>query len=243
MMDVDSELKKIAKAEKTDISYYKVGNNNDTFVVSFASLNPTHCGFERKNSLLNFSKDCPIDILYIRDRQNWYMGSLKGIGEKIEDTINFLKTECKNYKKVIMVGGSQGGFASILFSSILKTSACIAIEPQTDLHICYKYKPKGRNWAKVSKLESWKKYANLKPHINNETKYYVLPGTKKLNSRMRGLLLLNTVEHGIHQFDNISMFSNVNKIENKNKLNHGEIVIEKLRDILYEQRTNKKDTR
>lgn len=232
MPSIDSELKKIAEAETTDSSYYKIKSNSDTLIVSFASLNPNHTGFERKTSLLNFSQEFPIDILYFRDFKNWYIGSLKGIGETIEDTIGFLETECKNYKKVIMVGGSQGGYASILYSSILKTNACISLIPQTNLHICYEYRPKGRNWRKLSKLESWKKYANLKPHINKETKYYVLPGIEKLNPRMRGLHLLNTVEHGIHQFDNISMFSNVNKIENENQLSPGEIVIEKLRDIL-----------
>tara|TARA_B110000444_G_C18840828_1_gene598828 strand:- start:2492 stop:3187 length:696 start_codon:yes stop_codon:yes gene_type:complete len=227
-----SELQKIAEAEATDISYCWVKQNSEILIVSFASLNPKNTGFERKTSLLNFSQECPIDILYIRDRKNWYIGPLKGIGEKIEDTIGFLETECRNYKKVIMVGGSQGGYASILFSSILKTFACISIIPQTNLHICYKYKPKGRNWRKLSKLKSWKKYADLKQHINKETKYYVHQSKHKLNPRMRGQTLLNTVEHGIHQFDNISMFSNVNKIENENQLSPGEIVIEKLRDIL-----------
>ena len=168
----------------------------------------------------------------MRDRKHWYIGPLNGIGETIEDTIGFLETECRKYKKVVMVGGSQGGYASILFSSILKTFGCISTIPQTNLHICYKYKPKGRNWRKVSKLESWKKYADINPYINNETKYYILPGNGKLNSRMRGRKLLNTVEHGVHQFDNISMFSNVNKIENENELSHGELVIQKLRDIL-----------
>ena len=229
---IKTNLEQIESVEKTDISYCRVKTNSETLIVSFASLNPTHTGFERKSSLLDFSQECPIDILYLRDQKNWYIGSLKGIGETIEDTTEFLETECKKYKKVVMVGGSQGGYASILFSSILKTFACIAIIPLTNLHICYEYRPKGRNWKKLSKLESWKKYADLKPHINNETKYYALPGTHRLNSRMRGMKLLNTVEHGIHQFDNISMFSNVNSIENKNELRHGELVIEKLRDIL-----------
>ena len=229
---VKMNLEQIELVEKTDISYCRIKTNSETLIVSFTSLNPTHRGFERKSSLLNLSRECPIDILYMRDRKHWYIGPLNGIGETIEDTIRFLETECRKYKKVVMVGGSQGGYASILFSSILKTFGCISIIPQTNLHICYKYKPKGRNWRKVSKLESWKKYADLNPYINNETKYYILPGDGKLNSRMRGLRLLNTVEHGIHHFDNISMFLNVNKIENENELSHGEIVIEKLRDIL-----------
>ena len=63
---IKNKLEQITSDEKTDISYYRVVQNSDTLVVSFASLNHNQLtGFERKSSLLNFSKDCPIDILYI----------------------------------------------------------------------------------------------------------------------------------------------------------------------------------
>ena len=72
----------INEQETTDISYVKVGSGNKKLIVSFGSNG--HDGFERKTSLmkLRFEKN-NFDVLYLRNRHQWYIGGLKGIGKNI----------------------------------------------------------------------------------------------------------------------------------------------------------------
>ena len=64
------------------------------------------------------------------------MGGFNGIGKNINCTIAFLKTEFATYNKVLCIGGSAGGYASILFGSLLKVNKVIGVIPQTDLQYC-----------------------------------------------------------------------------------------------------------
>ena len=68
------------------------------------------------------------DVLYLRNQNKWYLGGLNGIGKNINHTIAFLKKEFAKYDKVICIGNSAGGYASLLFGSLLKVNKVIAIE-------------------------------------------------------------------------------------------------------------------
>ena len=91
--------------------------------------------FQRKTSLLELrEKRNDFDVLYLRNRGKWNIGGLKGIGKNINHTIAFLKKEFAKYDKVICVGGSAGGYASLLFGSLLQVDSVVAMDAQTDLN-------------------------------------------------------------------------------------------------------------
>lgn len=225
-MDIEKELQILKESELQNKSFEFIKNNSDVLFISFASLDTNHTGFERKRSLLKLSKETPIDILYLRDRKNWYIGGIDGIGNTIEDTIDFIGNIAKNYRKVITIGGSQGGFASILFASIHNFFASVAIIPQTDLHYCHNHRPKGRNWRYLSKLESWKKYGNLKYLINDKTLYFVHQSKKWLKPKLGKWEKLNVIEHGMYHYENIQDFKNVKYIDNDDNIDHGTLSLQ-----------------
>ena len=71
--------------------------------------------------------------------------------------MSYLKNEIKNYKNVIFIGSSSGGYAAILFGSLLNVTSVLAFIPQTIL----------RNTNRDEK------YRDLNKIINETTKYYV----------------------------------------------------------------------
>jgi hypothetical protein len=73
--------------------------------------------------------------IFIRDiRKQWYIG---GINSKLNSPlklVEFLKSETTDYK-VYTIGSSAGGFAAILFGSLLKVNRVYAFNSQLNLRV------------------------------------------------------------------------------------------------------------
>lgn len=88
-----------------------------------------------------------------------YHSGIKGISTNIETTAEFLQKEIAPYKKVIFMGASSGGYAAILFGSLLNVHAVIAFIPQTVIRSNHpKHDPA---------------YKDIAPFINNTTHYFM----------------------------------------------------------------------
>lgn len=100
------------------------------------------------------------DKLYCRDEKvKWYNHGLTGLTSNIDETTEFLRHKIEGYRYVIFVGASMGGYAAILFGSILNVDAVVAFRPQTFIKNCIAdYDPK---------------YEDVLPYINEITKYYI----------------------------------------------------------------------
>ena len=227
----------INEQEASNISFCKIGEDSNNLVVSFGSAN--HGGFDRKGSLINLKYDNNnFDILYLRDMNyfttgrgrnrkerlvgRWYLGGLKGIGKNINHTLSFLKKQINNYDNVIFTGISMGGYASILFGSLLKINHVIAVNPQTDLEYIFKnvYKDKRHQLTQLKKRKkqcskTWNKYCNLKSYLDDSVKYHLsflddkkYHGNKALDGYF-GLIM-----HSSHHLKNIIAFDTVNVLKN-----------------------------
>jgi hypothetical protein len=171
-MDEKGAVNKIEEIEETESAFIKIGNGASTLVVSFAGNH--HGGFARKTSLLELrNKRNDFDIisfLYMRNQGEWYLGGLNGIGETIEDTVAFLKKEFEKYDKVICIGSSAGGYASLLFGNLLDVNTTISSEPQVNLKHCPQCLPN-----EVLKLDAYEKWGDLTNIINSTTHHYIDP--------------------------------------------------------------------
>jgi len=106
-------------------------NNKKHLLVSFGGIRqglgiPV---FEFFNSLVTM--DC--DKIFFRDyEQAWYHKGVDSEIDSIDKILIFLKKIIKEeeYKKVCFLGNSMGGFAAILFGSILNVDKIIAFAPQ-----------------------------------------------------------------------------------------------------------------
>jgi hypothetical protein len=184
------------KTISTQEYYYKKEViNSDTLIISFAS-HDKKIGiikiFEFSNFLeKNFGN---ISSYFFIDKYiNSYHNGIYGITSNIDETVEYLKTVINPYKNIICIGTSAGGYAAILFGSLLNITSVIAFIPQT---------------IRFSKNVD-EKYRDIAPYINSSTKYYLYGDSRIVN--------INDC-HNINQCERISCHKNVNIIK-KNKIN------------------------
>ena len=152
-------------------SELKILKNSDTIIISFGGNAQQFLQilpFEFLNFLNKHFEDFD-KYFYIDKNKAHYHKGIEGISNNINETTEYLKNIINKYKKVIFLGTSAGGYAAILFGSLLKVNTVAAFMPQTILEKEEKYD---------------EKYLNLKKFINKETKYFIygnLSSTDKLH--------------------------------------------------------------
>lgn len=160
--------------------YYFENNNSETLLLSFA-------GMGWKDSLptfifYNFLKEYKtIDKLFLRDVTcRYYITGLRNTTQNFKSTIDFLDTFIKTgkYKKVIAFGCSAGGYAAILYGTILKINKVLSFSPQTvltekkEILIGDKYNaPKTCKWLSTlnKNNEEYQKALDLKNYLPFDT--------------------------------------------------------------------------
>ncbi len=114
---------------------YQHEPKSSTIILSFAGHGLKFGGIPRPEFRNFLSKHFPgIDVLLLVDYNcRCYHQGLKGLTSNVDETANYIQNIIIGYKKVVFVGVSAGGYASILFGSLLKVNDVIAITPQTKL--------------------------------------------------------------------------------------------------------------
>lgn len=174
-------------------SEYKIINKNKNLIICFGGMALQFGGvlpFEFLNYLSSiYQHTCDL-IFYIDRHQCCYHKGIKDITTNIDDTVIYLNNIIKNgnYKKIIFMGVSAGGYAAILFGSLCNVSHVISFIPHT-----------------IIKNAIDKNYTNLKNIINKNTNYILYGDTsiKNINAN-----------HHISHCENISCFTNIKIIKN-----------------------------
>lgn len=148
-------------------------NKNDILIVSFGAMGRTPASPDNLNddSFFDFFHFLPdnfknVDLHFYADLDQYcYHKGIRGISNNIEGTIKYLREKINNqYKKVIFMGLSGGGYAAILFGSILNINHVVAFFPLTQL---VEKRPEYDN-----------KYIDLLPYINKTTHYHLFGVSK-----------------------------------------------------------------
>jgi hypothetical protein len=153
-------------------------NNNDVLIVSFGSMgrrpsvdnlndNKLFDYFDFFNFLPDNFKN--VDLHYYGDLDQYcYHKGIRGISDNIENTVTYLREKINNrYIKVIFMGLSAGGYAAILFGSILNVDHIVAFYPITQL---------------VENRPNYEeKYKDVLPYINKITHYHLFGVSKSCN--------------------------------------------------------------
>ena len=179
------------------------GINKDIIIISFSGQGSgmgTIPQFEFVNFLNKYFNEIEKHF-YLDVYNKWYHKGIDGISNNIEETLNYLKLQIKPFKKVIFIGSSAGGYASILFGSLLNIDKVIAFKPQTILNKEYYYIDDNNIGLYNNKNGFNYKYINLKNIINNNTLYYIFGDTNILFDE-------DHLHHIIH-CENININSNV----------------------------------
>ena len=180
------------------MSELEIINGNKYLICCFGGIGLKMGGilpFEFLNYLSLIYKDKCDLLFYIDKHQCLYHKGIDGITSNIEETINYLNNKINNqinkYEKVIFMGTSAGGYASILFGSLCNVNTVISFIPQTKLN-----KPVD------------KKYTDITEKINNTTNY-ILFGDSSIKN-------INDCHH-ISHCERLKMFTNVT-IHKKDKI-------------------------
>lgn len=99
---------------------------------------------------------------YLDDKKCWYHQGIAGLSTNIPETVAYLASVIRPYTDVTFLGSSAGGYAALLFGSLLNVTRVIAFKPQTNLHYL---RPMG--------VDMDTPYADLRPYLNTTTLYYL----------------------------------------------------------------------
>ena len=134
-------------------------NKYTTLIVAFSGYSQMLGGiqpFEFMNFLKSNFTNC--DLLFVKDSySSAYHKGIKGISTDIPSTKEYLKNKIKGHTSVLFLGISGGGYASLLFGSLLSIHTVIAFIPPTVLY----------------KDDKDPEYSDIKKHINNVTLYFL----------------------------------------------------------------------
>jgi hypothetical protein len=165
-----------------------MGEDPDTLLVSFSGHDLRFYTGLPQFEFVNFFQKHFNNItrhFYIDKNKNSYHQGINGITTNVEETVEYLKNEIRDYKNVIFVGSSAGGYAAILFGSLLNITSVLAFIPQT---------------IRLDKNID-EKYRDITPFINDTTKYY-LYGDLSINreSHCHHILHCDRVSHHANVF-------------------------------------------
>ncbi len=107
----------------------------------------------------NASKILDDNKIFIRDlSQCWYQDGLPSVGKDIYSIARYLEGQIKKIgpEKVYFVGNSMGGYAAILFATLIGCGEVIAFAPQTFISLFLRNKFKDNRWKKQI-LNTYKK--------------------------------------------------------------------------------------
>lgn len=114
--------------------------------------------FEFKNFL---EQEFPsYDKIFCRDEKvKWYNHGLTDYTSDVRQTLSFLNNKINGYDEVVFIGASMGGYAAILFGSLLNVKTVIAFRPQTIIS---------------SLIDDYEQdFVDVKPFINKQTRYFI----------------------------------------------------------------------
>ena len=151
---------------------FKQGNsgNKDIAVITFGGCAAKFGGILPFEFVGIISKNYPeIDtFFYVDQNMVWYNKGLKGLTSNVEETAERIKSKVSDYRKVVCIGNSAGGYGSLLFSSLIEADVCLSFNPQTDLNHVQEHLPKSYTY---DRLED--KYRDIIPHLNSKTDYQI----------------------------------------------------------------------
>lgn len=198
-------------------------NNSNTLLVTFGGIKkgvgiPI---FEFRRILNEF----PCDKLFLRDlHQTWYH---KGLNSEInsissiEDYLEILITS-RDYKNVVFLGNSMGGYAAILLGTLLNVNQIIAFSPQSFVDKFNRFLHRDKRWAQQIKSLH---------NLNNVNKKHL--DLKYLLNKHKGSVVPTDIYYStLHKLDRkhaerLGQFKNIRLIPYKN---NGHNLVKQLRD-------------
>jgi hypothetical protein len=149
-----------------EFEYTDKGTN--TLSIGFAGFYDTNPRFD-----WNILKRYETDVLLIKDvKMAWYLLGIDGISNNVDETVVFIRKYTYKYKKLMFFGSSMGGYAAILYGSLVNHNdkTINAFSPQVDIRPDIKDDRYSNQWTVRAVREK------VHPYINDNDKRYMFLG-------------------------------------------------------------------
>jgi len=88
--------------------------------------------------LVELAKELNSDLLLLKDlAQNWFLLGINETTNNVETSVTALVGIVKEYDKVFVTGLSLGGYAAVLYGSLINSTAVVAFSPQTSFDFSF----------------------------------------------------------------------------------------------------------
>lgn len=163
------------ESKSADIDIFRTETQTNTLVISFGGVNGR---FEFYGSLSKLN----VDFILIREpSKRWYQHGLQDIKGGFQGFIKYLSELIAEHedKKLVVVGASAGGYAAILFGSLLNADQIISYGPQTYISDELRGPLNERRWWPELKNITELHYGDLLPVVSNnlESKIHIFFGS------------------------------------------------------------------
>jgi predicted esterase YcpF (UPF0227 family) len=119
------------------------------------------------------------DKIFLRDfNQSWYQKGVDSELNHVDKVLNYLRKiiDKNEYKNICFLGNSMGGYASILFGTILNVDTVISFAPQTFINRINRFMKKDKRWShEINLIYNYdlkrKEYFDLKKYLKKNNAY------------------------------------------------------------------------
>jgi hypothetical protein len=118
-----------------------------TMLVVFGGLN-RQVGGVPPFEFMRLTGGVPVKRLFVRDpRQAWYHRGLPGVGDDLDAVAKHLASRpYGDYERLVLVGNSAGGYAALLFGSLLDADCVLSFAPQSTIDLRELHRLGDRRW-------------------------------------------------------------------------------------------------
>jgi hypothetical protein len=119
--------------------------DSDVLLVAFGGMN-RQIGIP-PFEFMKLTGSIPVKRLFIRDpRQAWYHRGLPDRSSTLEQTLGVLRELTGGAERLIVTGNSAGGYAALLFGSLLDADQIVCFAPQSTLSLDTLHSIGDRRW-------------------------------------------------------------------------------------------------
>lgn len=116
--------------------------------------------------------------IFVRDVfKQWYLAGINQHINTPDKFLDFLKEETKGYE-LITIGSSAGGYAAILYGSLLHAKQVLAFNPQVEIESLLKRSSEAKDPLIFRIKDERTQYFNILPYINKNTDIFYFYSNK-----------------------------------------------------------------
>jgi len=169
---------------------------SDTLIISFSGFNG-YLGGIFHNRYTEITDNINAHKLFIHDQDNsWYHKGIAGVSTNLNETLDWMLAIVKQgqYRKILCVGASMGGYMALLAGHVLQATDIIALSPQTFIDEENREHYKDRRWSKaLGKMEQ----TSIEPSYLDLAELYKTATAANIQLHYASRLELDT-RHALH---------------------------------------------